>query len=31
MVVDNGITEDWRSKITAAGVQLVIAGPTDNG
>jgi len=31
MVVDNDITEDWRSKITAAGVQLVIAGSTDNG
>lgn len=31
VVVDNEITEDWRSKLTAAGVKLEIAGPTDNG
>lgn len=30
MVVDNGISQDWRSKILAAGVNLVMAGPTDN-
>ena len=30
LVVDNEITEDWRSKIIAAGVQLLVAGPTDN-
>ena len=30
LVVDNEISEDWRSKILAAGVQLVVAGPTDN-
>ncbi|MCH7725504.1 MAG: DeoR/GlpR transcriptional regulator [Planctomycetes bacterium] len=26
LVVDNEITEDWRSKIIAAGVELVVAG-----
>ena len=31
LVVDNEITEDWRSKVIAAGVDLKIAGPTDNG
>jgi len=31
LVVDNGIDEDWRNKVTAAGVQLLIAGLTDNG
>jgi len=31
LVVDNGISEDWRSKIVAAGVRLHLAGPTDNG
>jgi DeoR/GlpR family transcriptional regulator of sugar metabolism len=31
LVVDNEISEDWRSKVVAAGVKLVIAGPTDNG
>ncbi len=31
MVVDNQISEDWRSKLTAAGVSVVIAGATDNG
>lgn len=30
LVVDNEITEDWRSKIIAAGVQLHVAGGTDN-
>lgn len=30
MVVDNQITEDWRSKVIAAGVNLIIAGETDN-
>lgn len=30
LVVDNEISEDWRSKIVAAGVRLVVAGPTDN-
>lgn len=31
LVVDNEITQDWRSKIIAAGVELVVAGTTDNG
>ena len=31
LVVDNGITEDWRSKILAAGPNLKVSGPTDNG
>ena len=30
MVVDHEISEDWRSRIAAAGVELKIAGPTDN-
>lgn len=30
LVVDNEITEDWRSKIIAAGVQLHVASGTDN-
>ena len=30
LVVDNEITEDWRSKIIAAGVLLHVAGGTDN-
>ena len=30
LVVDNEISEDWRSKILAAGVKLLIAGTTDN-
>ena len=30
LVVDNEITEDWRSKLIAAGVTLIVAGPTDN-
>jgi DeoR family fructose operon transcriptional repressor len=30
LVVDNGIPEDWRSKLLAAGVKLLVAGPTDN-
>ena len=30
MVVDCEITEDWRSKVIAAGVELIVAGPTDN-
>jgi DeoR family transcriptional regulator, fructose operon transcriptional repressor len=31
LVVDNEITEDWRSVIVAKGLTLHIAGPTDNG
>ncbi|MCA9263655.1 MAG: DeoR/GlpR transcriptional regulator [Planctomycetales bacterium] len=31
VVVDNEICEDWRSQIIAAGVDLIVAGPTDNG
>ncbi len=31
LVVDNEITEDWRSKVVAAGVELHMAGETDNG
>ena len=31
LVVDHEITEDWRSKLIAAGVTLAIAGGTDNG
>jgi DeoR/GlpR family transcriptional regulator of sugar metabolism len=31
LVVDNEISEDWRSKVVAADVRLVIAGTTDNG
>lgn len=30
LVVDNQITEDWRSKVIAAGVKLFVAGDTDN-
>lgn len=30
LVVDNEIPEDWRSKVIAAGVKLIVAGPTDN-
>ena len=30
LVVDNGISEDWRSKLLAGGVRLLVAGPTDN-
>jgi DeoR/GlpR family transcriptional regulator of sugar metabolism len=30
LVVDNGIAEDWRSKLLATGVELKVAGPTDN-
>lgn len=30
LVVDHEITEDWRSKMIAGGVELVVAGPTDN-
>ena len=30
LVVDHEISEDWRSKIIAAGVKLSIAGTTDN-
>jgi DeoR/GlpR family transcriptional regulator of sugar metabolism len=29
-VVDNEISEDWRSKVLAAGVELLVAGTTDN-
>ena len=31
LVVDHEITSDWRSKLTAAGVNLLVAGTTDNG
>ncbi len=31
LVVDNELSQDWRSKIVAAGVKLIIAGGTDNG
>jgi DeoR family fructose operon transcriptional repressor len=31
VVVDSEIGEDWRSRLTAAGVQLTIAGGADNG
>lgn len=31
LVVDHGVTEDWRSRLTAAGVDVLVAGPTDNG
>jgi DeoR/GlpR family transcriptional regulator of sugar metabolism len=30
-VVDHKITEEWRSRLVAAGVNLLIAGETDNG
>jgi DeoR family fructose operon transcriptional repressor len=30
LVVDNGLTEDWRSKLLARGVNLSVAGATDN-
>ena len=30
LVVDADITQDWRSIICAAGVELSVAGPTDN-
>lgn len=29
-VVDNDISEDWRSKLLAAGTNLLVAGSTDN-
>ena len=31
LVVDHQITEDWRSRVLAAGVRLCIAGESDNG
>lgn len=31
MVVDADISQDWRSKICAAGVELCVAGLSDNG
>lgn len=31
LVVDAEITEDWRSRLIAAGVKVSIAGQTDNG
>lgn len=31
LVIDNEITQDWRSKLVATGIKLSIAGPTDNG
>lgn len=30
LVVDREITEDWRSKIVVSGVNLLVAGQTDN-
>jgi DeoR/GlpR family transcriptional regulator of sugar metabolism len=30
-VVDHRISEDWRSRLSAARVQVLIAGETDNG
>jgi DeoR family fructose operon transcriptional repressor len=30
LVVDHAISEDWRSRLIAAGVRLVVAGTTDN-
>lgn len=30
LIVDNEISEDWRSRIIAAGVQLIVAGGSDN-
>lgn len=30
LVVDNEITEDWRSRVIAAGVKLIVAGDSDN-
>ncbi len=31
LVVDHEITEDWRSRLVAAGMKLLVAGATDNG
>ena len=31
VVVDNEITEDWRSRILASGTEVLVAGATDNG
>ncbi|NQU25771.1 MAG: DeoR/GlpR transcriptional regulator [Candidatus Nealsonbacteria bacterium] len=31
LVVDHGITEDWKEKVVTAGVNLLIAGPSDVG
>ncbi|MCA9248883.1 MAG: DeoR/GlpR transcriptional regulator [Planctomycetales bacterium] len=31
LVVDNEISEDWRSKVVATGTKLLLAGKTDNG
>ncbi len=31
LVVDDGITEQWRSKVAAAGVRLIVAGLTEDG
>jgi DeoR/GlpR family transcriptional regulator of sugar metabolism len=31
LVVDNDISEDWRSKMKSIGIELFIAGETDNG
>ncbi len=30
LVVDNAISREWRSRLIAAGVRLVVAGSTDN-
>lgn len=31
LITDNEISEDWRSRLSATGVQLHIVGPADNG
>ena len=31
LVVDDGVSEDWQTKVTAAGVHLSMAGPIDHG
>jgi DeoR/GlpR family transcriptional regulator of sugar metabolism len=30
LVIDPQIPEDWRSKLVASGVRIVVAGQTDN-
>ena len=30
LVADSGICEDWRNKVTAAGVELLVAGTAEN-
>jgi DeoR/GlpR family transcriptional regulator of sugar metabolism len=31
VVVDNEVTADWRSRISATGTAVLVAGLTDNG